>query len=124
VIPPTETPEPTQTAISPTETPEPTQTVIPPTQSEIPPTETPEPTQTVIPTETVIVTALRARCGGHHSIMTNPTGQATGRMAIAGSGQLEWRELAHKSPEGHDIQQGERSELGSVPGSSHLGNPG
>jgi len=34
--------------------------------------------------ETVIVTALRASCGGHHSIITNPTGQATGRMAIPG----------------------------------------
>jgi len=57
--------------------------------------------------ETVIVTALCARCGGHHSIMTNPTNQATGRMGIPGSGQLEWRELALKSPEGHDTQHGE-----------------
>ena len=38
--------------------------------------------------ETVIITTLRASCGGHYSIMTNPIGQATGRMAIAGSGQL------------------------------------
>jgi hypothetical protein len=58
--------------------------------------------------KTVIVTALRASCGGRHSIMTDPTGQATGRMAIAGSGQLEWRELAHKSPEGRDTQHGEK----------------
>jgi hypothetical protein len=56
--------------------------------------------------ETVIVTALRARCGGHHSIMTNPTDQATGQMAIAHPDELEWRELAQKSPEGHDTQHG------------------
>jgi hypothetical protein len=42
--------------------------------------------------------------GGHHSIMTNLTGQAAGRMAIAGSGQLESRELAHKALEGRDTQ--------------------
>jgi len=39
--------------------------------------------------ETVIVAALRA-----------------GRMAIAGLLQLEWRELAQKTPEGRDTQQG------------------
>jgi hypothetical protein len=57
--------------------------------------------------ETVIVTALRASCGGHLSIMTDPTDQATGRMAIPGSGQLEWRELAQKSTECRDTQHGE-----------------
>ncbi len=54
--------------------------------------------------ETVIVTALRARCGGHHSIMTNPTDQAHWLMAIPGSVQLEWRELVQKTPEGRDTQ--------------------
>lgn len=54
--------------------------------------------------ETMIVTALRASCRGHHSITINPTGQATGRMAIAGGGQLKWRELAHMSAEGHVTQ--------------------
>jgi len=54
--------------------------------------------------EAVIVTTLRARYGGHHSIMTNPTDQATGRMAIPGLVQLEWRELAHKSTECRDTQ--------------------
>ncbi len=39
--------------------------------------------------ETVIVTALRASYRGHHSIVSNPTGQATGRMAIAG--RVGWR---------------------------------
>jgi hypothetical protein len=38
--------------------------------------------------------------------MITPTGQATGLMAIPGSGQLEWRELAQKSPEGRDTQHG------------------
>jgi len=39
--------------------------------------------------------------------VANPTDQATGRMAIAGSLQLEWRELAHKTPKCCDTQQGE-----------------
>jgi hypothetical protein len=38
--------------------------------------------------ETVIVTTLRASCGGHHPIMIAPTGRATGRTAIAGRDRL------------------------------------
>ncbi len=54
--------------------------------------------------ETMIVTTLRARCGGHPSIMTKPTDQANWLITIPGSVQLEWRELAQKSPEGRDTQ--------------------
>ncbi|QDU26625.1 hypothetical protein ETAA8_17050 [Anatilimnocola aggregata] len=56
--------------------------------------------------ETVIITTLRASCGGHHSIMTNPTGRATRLMEIAASIRLKWRELAQKTPEGRDTQHG------------------
>ena len=65
--------------------------------------------------EAVIITTLGLSCGGHHSIMTDPIGQATGRMAIAGSGQLEWRELAHNSPEGRETQHGSLSMLITSP---------
>jgi len=56
--------------------------------------------------ETVIVTTLRASCGGHHPIMIAPTGRATGRMAINGPDRLKWRELAHKSAECLENQLG------------------
>jgi hypothetical protein len=36
--------------------------------------------------------------------MTNSTDQANWLMAIPGSVQLEWRELAQKTPEGRDTQ--------------------
>lgn len=55
--------------------------------------------------ETVIVTTLRASCGGHHPIMSATTDRTTGRKAINGPDRLKkWRELSHISTECRENQ--------------------
>ena len=56
--------------------------------------------------KTVVVTALRASCGCHAFIIVPAARGSIGRMAIPAPDGLQWRELAQKSAECRDTQQG------------------